>query len=57
MKAIQLEKLESYTGGKLQYCFGAGVLVAVVATNWWNPVGWLAAQGALLAAVGCIADD
>ena len=57
MEKISFEKASQISGGNnfvYGLCSAAGVATIVAATNFWNPVGWVA--GAIAVAdIGCVA--
>lgn len=57
MKTLDLSTMDALTGGSLPgSCFTFGLGLAMVATNWYNPIGWAGAEVAMLGAVGCFGD-
>lgn len=58
MKTLELKELELIEAGGdivagLCVGIGAGSVVYAVATNWWNPVGWVSAAF-LVADAACL---
>ncbi len=54
MKTVNLETLDPLVGGSTSAsCFAFGLGVAVLAFNWYNPLGIAGAELAMVGAVGC----
>jgi hypothetical protein len=58
MKELKLEQYENIIGGSVDsaiggLCAAAGIASIVALTNWWNPVGWVAAA-LVVADVSCV---
>lgn len=56
MKKLDSEMLQLYSGGAdTAACFLAGALVVFAVANWWNPAGYLLAEGAMVTGLACVA--
>ncbi len=56
MKKLELEQYENIVGGIAAIdgmCAAVGVASLVALTNFWNPVGWIAAA-LVVGSVGCV---
>jgi len=53
METLNRCALESLAGGSLGACVAFGFGAAVAVANWYNPLGWCAAELAMVGAVGC----
>ena len=55
MRQLNSIELNEYTGGEvLSACFAAGMLGGYALYSGWNPTGWIAGGGALIAGAICI---
>jgi hypothetical protein len=54
MKKLSLEDLQLHSGGEqLPACVMTGIFLVLAATNWWNPGGYFALEGAIIGGMVC----
>ncbi len=55
MKKLDSEKLQLYSAGAdTVACFVAGALVVFAVANWWNPLGYVLSEGAMVIGLACV---
>lgn len=55
MQKLDSETLQLYSGGVSEaHCFLAGALVVFAVANWWNPMGYVLAEGAMVTGLACV---